>query len=196
MNSFFPTFVHAYCKGTIERVTDRTYPYDIVIKGTIENALPNSEIRYVAASPADRRATYTGSGLPFHNEKQAFDNTPNSGKTRLSGISFKIPLLFPNAYHVDLGNQLIPPTLYINYIDSNNQNQTAGQTVAIKLGDPIPYRFLEYPSQPFTQTRNGATFYHAHHNLPVRTQEQVLRDSQYPAKNIMAPDFWGLRPAL
>jgi hypothetical protein len=65
------------------------------------------------------------------------------------------------------------------------------QIIAILLDNQIPYRFLQFPPQ-----RRDANFYHAHHNLPVRTQEQVLRDGQYPQSKKMSNDFWGLRPAL
>ena len=32
--------------------------------------------------------------------------------------------------------------------------------------------------------------------LPIRTQEQVLRDSSYPEDNRMPSDFWGLKPPI
>ena len=37
-------------------------------------------------------------------------------------------------------------------------------------------------------------YYCSKTKLPVRTQEQVLRDSGYPEDNKMHDDFWGLRP--
>ena len=165
--------------------------FDVVIKGVITDAVIGNEVRYIAASPADRRASFTGSGLPFHSEKQAFEGTPNKGRITLNANTFEIKLLFPNSYYVELGNKLVPPTLYVHYTTGNSEERM----VSIKLSDPIPYRLLGYPKD-FTQPRTGPTFYHAHHNLPVRSQEAILRDSAYPSKNKMSEDFWGLKPAL
>jgi hypothetical protein len=189
MNSFFPkpqSFSSAYCRGSVE------YPvngkeYDVVVKGVITDTVKDNVVRYIAASPADRRSSFTGSGLPFHSEKQAFDVTPNRGMVNLNGKAFEIALVFPNAYYIDLGGKLVPPSLYLHFSDARGDDRT----VSIKLGDPIPYRMLGNPS-----TKRDASFYHAHHNLPVRSQEQVLLDSAYPSKNKMAADFWGLKPAL
>ena len=184
-------FSTLYCNGEIVEDTQKISKYDIVVKGTMTEPVENGQIRYLAASPADRRASYSGSGFPFHNPEQAFLDSPNRGIIELIGNAFEIPLLFPNSYYIQLGRELIPPTLFIYY---NNQSGEK-RIIEIKLSDPIPYRLLGYPSQ-FTLGRNGADFYHAHHNLPVRSQEQVLRDSAYPSINKMDEDFWGLRPAL
>lgn len=185
------TFATRYCNGEIDSYTKSDKKYDIIVKGTMVDVVPSGEIRFIAASPCDRRASYTGSGLPFHSAEQAFLDSPNRGIIKVQGNYFEIPLLFPNSYQIRLGRELVPPTLFLMYDD------IAGnvRVVRIKLGDPVPYRFLGYPSQ-FTLGRNDASFYHAHHNLPVRSQEQVLRDGAYPGKNKMSEDFWGLRPAL
>ena len=182
------SFKETYCQGEIR--FEKMY-HDVTVEGVILEGTLNNEIDYLAASHADRRATFTGSGLPFHNEKQAFENTSNRGKVKLIGNAFKFDILFPNSFYVELGRKMIPPTVFIQYHTLDGVKRV----VSIKLSDPIPYRMLEYPRH-FTIPRNGATFYHAHHNLPVRTQEQVLLDSGYPMKNIMEYDFWGLKPAL
>ncbi len=183
-------FSTLYCKGEIYDNYKHS-SYDILVKGTMTEPVENGQIRYLAASPADRRASYSGSGFPFHNAEQAFLESPNKGVVDLIGNTFEIPLLFPNSYYIQLGRELIPPTLFVYY---NNQS-VEKRIVEIKLSDPIPYRLLGYPAQ-FTLPRKGADFYHAHHNLPVRSQEQVLRDSAYPSVNKMNEDFWGLKPAL
>lgn len=183
------SFKTRYCVGEVAKSEDTTY--DVVVKGTMLDVVPSGEVHYMAANPCDRRASFSGSGLPFHCAEQAFDETPNKGVVKLRGNYFEVPILFPNSYYVQLGRQLIPPTLFLMYDNANGDEHI----VRIKLGDPVPYRFLEYPSQ-FTLGRNDATFYHAHHNLPVRGQEQLLKDSAYPNKNKMDADFWGLKPAL
>lgn len=183
-------FKTLFCEGDIIQQTS-VDKYDIIVNGVIMDQIKNNVIYCIAASPADRKASYTGSGFPFHNERQAFQNTPNKLAIQVVNNTFSMPLLFPNSYYVELGNKLIPPTLFIRYHNGEREKM-----INIKLGDPIPYRLLGYPPKEFTLSRNDASFYHAHHNLPVRSQEQVLRDSSYPDKNKMASDFWGLRPSL
>jgi hypothetical protein len=145
----------------------------------------------MAANPCDRRTSFNGSGLPFGNSEQAFEGTPNKGSVVTSLGSLNIHLLFPNSFYTDLGNSLIPPCLFLRWTSLGGEERR----VTIKLGDPIPYRFLSYPRE-YTMARENATFYHAHHNLPVRSQEQVFYDSVYPHVNKMHNDYWGLKPAL
>jgi hypothetical protein len=54
---------------------------------------------------------------------------------------------------------------------------------------------LSYPMQN-TLPRKDAMFYKYGWLMPVRTQEQILRDSAYPDENKMASNFWGLKPPL
>jgi hypothetical protein len=184
-------FSNIYCQGEIVSLHPNDMKYDVLVQGVFKDIPLNGEVRYIASNPANRRSSYAGSGFPFHSSQQAFQDTPNKGMIKLDANSFKIPLLFPNSFYVELGNKLIPPSLFLKYVNLGGEEKV----ITIKLGNPIPYRFLGYPRE-FTMARNGADFYHAHHNLPVRTQEQVLRDSAYPATNNMDEDFWGLRPAL
>jgi hypothetical protein len=186
----FKKFSTIYCDGTINNayVNEK---YDINVSGVIHDTIKDDILYYLAANPLDRRASFTGSGLPFANSEQAFEGTSNRGHVKSKLGSFNIPLLFPNSFYADLGNVIIPPSLFLKwYTLSGEEKRTT-----IKLGDPIPYRFLSYPKE-YTMSRDSATFYHAHHNLPVRTQEQVLRDSVYPSVNKMYSDYWGLKPAL
>ncbi|HEY9701677.1 MAG TPA: hypothetical protein V6C58_04490, partial [Allocoleopsis sp.] len=64
------------CIGKIKYI-GRT---DIKLIGKLEDSVSDKRIFYIAASPADHKATYTGSGLPFANQIQAFENTPNIGE--------------------------------------------------------------------------------------------------------------------
>lgn len=195
MDNLNQSFSSNYCQVSIlvpednDTKTKSAKKHDIIVKGVLNDSVIDNELRYIAAGPADRRASFAGSGLPFHSEKQAFDNTPNRGVVQLNGKSFEIPLLFPNAYYIEVGNKLVPPSLYLHYTDARGDDRT----ITIKLGDAIPYRLIDYPCQQHPT----ANFYHAHHhNLPVRSQEQVLRDSRYPSANKTAEDFWGLKPSL
>lgn len=176
-------FKTLYCGGTIQKHLDGT----VSIECAFEDGIQVNSVKYLAARPSDRRASYTGSGFPFASKKQAFENTPTQGRMNVIGNTFRLTFPIPNAYYANLGNKLVLPTLFISYLNGSGKEQIT----EIIVDDQVPYRFLQFPKQ-----RNDATFYHAHHNLPVRTQEQVLLDSQYPSNKKMHDDYWGLRPAL
>lgn len=175
-------FTTQYCKGNIRQVGF----YDLLVTGIIQDNVKDNKIYYMAANQADRRATFTGSGLPFANQIQAFDNTPNMGKIQLGVTnSFEIKLITPNSYMVGLGSVTIPPTLYITYFKQCGMKHT----VTIKVAEPIAYRSLTYPMDP--RPRNGPLFYDNQFKMIPKTQEQLFYDSQYPCNGIQAEDFWG-----
>lgn len=165
---------------------------DIKVIGRINDTVSDKRVFYIAASPADHRATFTGSGLPFANQIQAFDNTPNVGMVELKGIdnSFEIDLMTPNSYIVGLGSVTVPPTLYLEYLDGERKVRR----VSIKVSNGIPYRTMTYPMNP--RARTGPEFYDSQFYIPVRSQEQILLDSAYPRMNVMPPNHWGLKPPL
>jgi len=122
----------------------------------------------------------------------AFDNTPNKGSVKVSpGNSFSIQIKYPNSYYAGLGTVIIPPTLFISFMD-NNDVETV---VHIPVSKGIPYRLLTYPMQ-YTKARKDCMFYEGGWELPVRTQEQILLDSAYPSRNRMDDNFWGLKPPM
>ena len=172
-----------YCEGEIVQVPSDLN--DITVFGRLHETVPEGFIRYVAASPPDYRATYTGSGLPFASHSQAFYNTPNKGIVRLVDNTFEIRLMYPNSYYIGLGTVMVPPTVYIFY--QNNEGKT--RKVPIQISEGIPYRSLTY-----SPIRKDAMFYKWGWSLPVRTQEQVLRDAGYPSYNTMDVNHWGLKP--
>lgn len=177
-------FEDAFCVGEI---VESPTKYDITVRGTIKEATDDGILYYVAAAPPDYRASYSGSALPFNSMEQAFDNTPNKGSLRLDGSGFVIPLVFPNSYYIGLGTTFVPPTLYLRYMTSGQPKE-----LTIKLSEGIPYRSLTYDELH----KGGVSFYDdAKLKLPVRTQEQIARDSDYPAMNKKQNMFWGLKPA-
>ncbi len=164
---------------------------DIKIIGKINDSLSDRRVFYIAASPADHRATYTGSGLPFANQIQAFENTPNTGLVEVNDDNtFVIELMTPNSYMIGLGSVTVPPTLHLEYLDGERKVRR----VAVKLSEGIPYRTLTYPMTP--RARTGADFYDSQFYIPVRSQEQILLDSAYPRTNTMPESHWGLKPPL
>jgi hypothetical protein len=166
----------------------------IRIRGKITEGVDDARLFYFAAAPADKRQSFSGSGLPFSDADQAFFSSPNVGSVKLSGDNgFDIEIVTPNAYYVGLGSQYVPPTLHVWYTKGGKRKDAA-----IKVNNGIPFRMLTYPMLS-TRPRDGPMFYKAE---PVfaRTQEQILRDSGYPSKQAiqasyaMPPNFWGLKP--
>jgi len=183
------TFKSQNCECIIDHAADFTLEVKGVIFSDTE-LLPS--VSFIAACPPDYRASYTGSGLPFANEKMAFDGTPNKGSVPLrSGNTFSVKITYPNSYYAGLGTVIIPPTLYLTYKDINNEETI----VSIPVSKGIPYRLLTYPMQ-FTKARKDCLFYSGGWEMPVRTQEQILRDSAYPPLNKMADNFWGQKPPM
>ncbi len=183
----FVQFKSETCNGRIEYM-GRT---DIKIVGKLEDSVSDKRIFYIAASPADHRSTYTGSGLPFANQVQAFESTPNIGVVELSSDNtFEIELMTPNSYIVGLGSVVVPPTLYLEYLDGERKVRR----VQIKVSNGIPYRTMTYPMVP--RPRSSVDFYDTQFYLPVRSQEQILLDSAYPRTNQMPDSHWGAKPPL
>lgn len=180
------SFNEPSCNGTINFENA-----EVIVTGRIFDRVNGNRIHYFAASPADKRMSFTGSGLPFANAKQAFDGSPNKGIV-VVGIdnSFEIKLMMPNSYYASLGTVLIPPTLYI-YFDNGIEERK----ISIKLSDGIPFRMGTYPNG-LTMPRRDAQFYSSMWDLPVRTQEDILRSSAYPLKNKMDENFWGFKPPV
>lgn len=162
---------------------------DITVKGKLTEKTIDDTLYYLAAAPANYMANYTGSGLPFANRAQAFDNTPNRGKTNINYCNgFNIKLYLPNSYMCDLTNKKIPPTLYLQYKNLNNEIKT----LSIKISEGIPYRDLSYPIK-----RTSNSFYLSQFENEVKDQWKILIDSSYPTQNIEMPiNHWGLKPPL
>lgn len=162
---------------------------DIRISGKVNDIIVDNKIWYLASSPADYMANYSGSGLPFANQQQAFYNTPNKGfvNAKCDG-SFEIDLYLPNSYMVALGSVKVPPTLYIQYTNIHNETKI----VPLDVSYGIPYRNLTYAKQ-----RTDNSFYSSQFDNQVKDQWKILVDSSYPRKNsIMPENHWGDKPPL
>lgn len=161
------------------------------LNGKVNDSVDKNELVYIAAAPAHRTASFSGSGLPFYSPQQAFDSTPNQGTTHVNDDgSFEIEINHPNSYYINLGSVLVLPKVYFSYYSNGLRKQ-----FDIVLGDSIPYRMLSYPSTQ-TNPRKDAMFYNNMWSLPVRTQEEILYASAYPSENKMYPNFWGGKPAV
>jgi len=164
----------------------------INVEGKLEfpfNSQTNKLI-FVAAKEADLRTSYSGAGLPFANSEMAYDSTPNQGEidVELNTNKFSFSINAPNSYYSGLGTVYIKPHIQLILIE----NQNVVNIFTVKVNDGIPFRTLSYPDAP---PRCSPLFYGNNDILPVRTQEQILRDSSYPDSNDTPSNFWGLRPA-
>jgi len=53
--------------------------YDLIVPIKINDTIDDSKVDYIASFPHDRRMSFSGTGYPFVDYYQAFDNTPNMG---------------------------------------------------------------------------------------------------------------------
>lgn len=168
---------------------------DFIVKGqltgqfAVASMIPTARLRWWAANPPTYGQSFSGSGLPYPNEEVAFEATPNNGICDLSGGEFQFTMVYPNSYYTDLGTKYVAPQVNIQIIDGNGNTLTPVR--AIPLGSGIPFRTLTFPVQ---RNWNKGPLFYCNPNLPVRTQEQILRDSSYPAKNQVPANFWGSMP--
>lgn len=144
------------------------------------------KLHYWAASPATNGDSFTGSGLPYATPEMAFENTPNRGVIDIYNINFKLNLMRPNSYYQHLGRELVRPQ--VNFMFMNDNNKPISRVFKIDIPHFYPYRTLSNPHQ----LKNIMSYYNP--TLPIRTQEQILRDSQYPKNMKFYPHFWGTRP--
>jgi hypothetical protein len=154
-----------------------------IIRAKVDENVKNNQISYIAANPPDHRASYYGSGHPFPNTLVAFEGTQSKGILRLSSTNqYEVMITVPNAYYIGLGSKIVSPTIYFSY---NNGFVDKKANVVIK--NNILFRSLTYP-----QDRFGPEFYESFDTLPVRSQENILRDSTINVDG----SFWSLRPPV
>jgi len=182
--SSFP-FATEESKGRVHKVSNT----DVLIEVTLSEKIKGTTVHYIAAAPAEVRASYTGSALPFPSPAMALDGTPNKGEAHVAdGRTFSMKIKMPNSYYAALGTVLVPPTVYVSYLRVNGKEHTFG----IKVGESIPFRSLTYPNG-----RTSSIFYdNMSPKIPIRSQEQVLYDSCYPSTMHTPENFWNMKPPL
>jgi hypothetical protein len=102
-------------------------------------------LSFIAAAPADQRASHMGSGLPFASPDMAYEGTPNKGVVAVVNGRFHITLVKPNSYYVKAGAMLIQPHVHITI---------GNEYFSIPLGYNIPNRSLSgLPGMPNRTSR-------------------------------------------
>jgi hypothetical protein len=154
-------------------------------------------VRYWAAAPPTYIQSYSGSGMPYPSREVAFENTPNQGIFPMKENPFHIQIQYPNSYYDDGGKVYVPPKLQFTLCDVNGKDITGINE--IQLGEGIPYRSLQWPRQRnwLSSYPHGGSLFYLNSQMPaVRTQEQILKESAYPVRNVEAKNFWGLKPPM
>lgn len=160
---------------------------------TVNGSLPgagNNTILFWAPNPPTYCQGFSGSGLPYPNADIAYENSTNRGAVKSQNDNFTFKIKYPNSYYAGLGTVLVEPVCHVKIC--GNSNDTGIHT--IKLGNGIPFRLLTYQAYGKDATRDSPMFYTGRDTLPIRGQEQILRDSAYPETNVVPDNFWGLRP--
>ena len=164
---------------------------EVVMYGKVNNRIMNYlkknriYLRYWAANPPTTGSSFTGSALPYPNRDVAYDNTPNQGTIEIYDINFSLKFIKPNSYYINQGKVLVRP--HVNFMFTIGENVPIGGIYKREIEEYIPYRTL-------SMTRKNVMFYQ-NAPLPIRTQEQILRDSGYPERTMKEhSNFWGLKP--
>jgi hypothetical protein len=104
----------------------------------------DGRIKFLAAMPAERRTSFTGSGMPLANQRAALEGTTNRGTARpVEGTNdvFEVvlPRGFPGVYHSDFGASIAPPTLHVLFRLSDADNaDNARAWLRVPIADKHP----------------------------------------------------------
>lgn len=171
------------CKGVVYNNGSGDY----TVKGKVLSKTLNPTVLFWAANPPSYRTNYSGSGLPFANPTQAYENTVNRGAVVAYNREFEFNVHYPNSYYIGLGTVYQEPHVNFKICELGSNDKV----YKIRLGYGIPFRLLTYPSPPKTAPRDSPMFYDGRKTMPIISQEQLLRNSAYPKKNKMPTNFWG-----
>lgn len=178
------------CKRTISNKTPT-----ITINGTIDTEVLEGPYTIViwAANPIERNQSFTGSALPFPNETIAFGNNSIILED-YTDSSFNAKLLEPNSFYTNGGSTFVSPTVFVKVISKKDHTQSLRASYSV--GEmAVPYRTLNYCyPKSVTSRHDSPDFYNTRSSLPYRSQYDILIDSAYPCQDVMASNFWGLKP--
>lgn len=163
-------------------------------------------VAYMAAAPVERRASFTGSGLPYPNRDAAFSGPRailNRGVAsvdrRSRRFTARLRAGFPGAFY-DVG-RYVPPALFVRMRQSPGGKSALVQLcLPLAAGQDLPHRFLA----PIESRRSeGAGFYDAPLLPDARSQADILRAGRWgvgqdpPGGDEQSPDkFWATRPRV
>jgi len=119
----------------------------------------------IAPNTFDKKASYSGTGLPFPCEEIAFENTPNQHIIDNKG-NFDVIFTYPNSYYTVANKKKIVSSIF--FIMETNDGQKYYQRFELK--DMYVLRTLVN-----RETRNGPEFYSKKYDLlPIDTSEILM----------------------
>jgi len=152
-------FETLYCKGKVNMSRIAGF---IDVELRINEKVKNGTINYFAAAPPEHMTNFTGSGLPFPNERIAFENTPNTGVIRVDPTEdapyITIHIQTPNSYY----------TRFDTFVASCIDVFFNGRRIRIQLDKATP------PFRSLTQT-----FPHKNSSV-IKSQEGLIQTKAYP----------------
>lgn len=175
----------------------------IAIQGQLTKTQGQKQsIRWMAPTGAHRTSSFNGSGLPYHDADQAFDNTTNKGLIESRDGSFKIFMdKMPSAYYTGLGSVYVPPVVMLETRLSNGESGSYRTHFFLSpLGVPFRWTAGSPPGPRVDQgpEENGrAMYYFGREELGLfQNQEAQLRYKGYPclAASEQLPDNIDSRP--
>jgi len=162
---------------------------DLVVKGKLKTGSSSSKLFFWAAAPPTYGTSFSGSGMPYPDPLTAYDRTPNKGVLDVVNGNFTINMKYPNAYYIGLGSVHVPPHINFKVCEEGKNDEY----FSVQIDDGVPFRMLSYPAPPTKKPRTSPMFY-CEPEKGARTQESILRASNYPSTNKMPDNYWGERP--
>lgn len=188
----------AFSKTEFDGFIKRKGDDKLTIYGKLKEGYTNkiTYIDYLAADPSMNTYSFSGRGMPFHNFEQAIGKKENIGRVNIENNEFKITIRIPNSYYEKLGTLYVGPRLLL-------KSDICKSFYKINIDIGLPYRYLSHPSiDTYSSVTlklykpNSPMFYNYKLGQSNRSQEQILRESEYPCNRIMPDNYWGLKPPL
>jgi hypothetical protein len=149
---------------------------NIHITGIIFNRQNYKNVVFVANNPIDKKASYSGTGLPFPCAEIAFEGTNNIKMVDTEG-NIDIKFSYPNSYYSVANKKKVISSVFLIIEMANGTKEF----IRLQLEDLYPLRTLIN-----RETRNGPEFYSSKYEiLPVDTAEEVSRVYSQIKKNYM-----------
>lgn len=139
----------------------------IQIIGMVNNRATFNNVLLIAGNPIDKRASYSGTGLPFPCADVAFEGSKNILNIAESGV-FNTIFTYPNSYYTVANKHKIVSSIFfiLEKLDGNKE------FIRFQLLDQYELRTLIN-----RESRKGPEFYsHKHDVLPVDTAEALMRE--------------------
>ena len=156
-------FENSFVKCDIKTVDDCR---NIHLTGIVYNRPMYKNVVFVANSPVDRKASYSGTGLPFPCADIAFEGSKNVAMVDNNGI-IDIKFSYPNSYYSVANKKKIISSVFLIIEPIDGQKEF----IRFELDDLYPLRTLTN-----RETRLGPEFYsNKYEILPIDTSHEIMK---------------------